>query len=123
MREITFHKVEGKGGGSDNTKLLIIDEPGQGGACHEYRVDADDQGSEMLAVHFQNGPIQEVGVNGVQQEHLLAIVIDRLRAFQAGPFACRTNAIALTKCEEALMWLQSRTRDRMARQVEGFNKA
>lgn len=40
------------------------------------------------------------------QEILLAIVIDRLRSFQSGPFSSRENALALTKCEEALHWLQ-----------------
>jgi hypothetical protein len=33
---------------------------------------------------FQNGPIAEVGVNGVTHEVLLAIVADRLRSFQKG---------------------------------------
>ena len=54
---------------------------------------------------------------------LLAIVIDRLRAFQAGPFACRENALALTKIEEAQHWLLHRTRARMTRGVEGKNAA
>jgi hypothetical protein len=73
-------------------------------------------------IAFQNGPIKEAGVNGITQEALLAIVIDRLRSFQAGPFACRENAIALTKCEEALMWLQRRTVARIKRGVEGTNQ-
>lgn len=36
-----------------------------------------------------------------------------------GKYACRENALALTALEEALMWLQKRTRDRLARGVEG----
>lgn len=39
-----------------------------------------------------------------------------------GPFACHENAQALTKCEEALLWLQKRTHDRMRRGVEGTNQ-
>jgi hypothetical protein len=74
-------------------------------------------------VLFQNGPINEVGVNGVTQEVLLSIVADRLRSFQSGPFSCRENAIALTKIEEALHWLQQRTLARMRRGVEGTNVA
>jgi hypothetical protein len=122
MREVLDHRVEGKGGGADDTRIVVLDEPGQGGACHKYAV-VDGSGSALLSVEFQNGPIQEVGINGAQQEHLLAIVIDRLRSFQAGPFSSRYNAIALTKTEEALMWLQRRTVDRIRRGVEGFNKA
>lgn len=121
-REVLDHRVEGKGGGADDTRVFVMDEPGQGGASHEYVVTGSD-GNAMLRVNFQNGPIQEHGVNGSQQEHLLAIVIDRLRSFQAGPFANRYNALALTKCEEALMWLQRRTVDRIRRGVEGYNKA
>ena len=38
---------------------------------------------------------------------------------KAGKFACRENAIALTKLEEAQLWLFSRTLARMQRGVEG----
>lgn len=70
-------------------------------------------------INFQNGPIAESGVNGISNEALLAIVEDRLIGFQSGEYACRENAIALTKLQEAMMWLQKRTRDRVARGVEG----
>lgn len=77
----------------------------------------------VQTLSFQKGPVPEHGLNGVTQEALLAIVIDRLRCFQAGSFPCRENAIALTKCEEALMWLNQRTHDREMRNVEGKNQA
>ncbi|NOV28030.1 hypothetical protein E5S69_31585 [Cupriavidus necator] len=77
---------------------------------------------DTVTVLFQNGPIPEVGVNGITQEVLLAIVADRLRSFQAGPFACRENALALTKIEEAQHWLQQRTIARMRRGVEGTHQ-
>jgi hypothetical protein len=116
--------------------ITVMDQPGQGGACHRYDVTGFDTkdnpgrfdgqgygaGFSRLIVLFQNGPIKEAGVNGVTQEALLAIVIDRLRSFQDGPFRCRENAIALTHCEDALLWLQKRTRDRLARGVEGTNQ-
>ncbi len=113
--------------GSPNVAIEVLDEPGQGGACHEYSVVPNYQkiGDDVVTpinpftVRFQNGPIQEFGVNGCQQEDLLAIVIDRLQSFQSGNFACRENALALTKCQEALMWLQKRTADRQSRGVEG----
>ena len=77
---------------------------------------------ELCNIKFQNGPILEFGVNGISNESLLAIVEDRLAGFQSGEFACRENAIALIKLQEAMMWLQKRTRDRMARGVEGTNQ-
>ena len=123
MRKITDHKLSGL---NEDLHITVIDEPGQGGACHVYSIaygfnpGTDAGGSmEKCRIEFQNGPIQECGVNGISQESLIAVVIDRLRSFQAGPYACRENALALTKLEEALMWLQKRTRDRIARGVEG----
>jgi hypothetical protein len=75
-----------------------------------------------LEVSFQNGPLNEAGINGTTNEHLLAILIDRMRAFQSGPFTCRENALALTKLEEAVMWLNQRTANREAHGVEGTHE-
>lgn len=71
---------------------------------------------------FQNGPIKEEGVNGATQEVLMAIIEHRLESFQAGPFSCRENALALTKLQESKMWLFDRTLKRMQRGVEGTHK-
>ena len=48
-----------------------------------------------------------------------AIDIDRLRAYQAGEFACAQNAAALWHLETALEMLNQRTADRISRGVEG----
>jgi len=120
MRRLTSHVVNGL---NEAIEITVLDEPGQGGACHEYRLNipTDTSGLEPLVIKFQNGPLKEEGTNGFSGEALLAVVEDRLLCFQAGPYACRENAVALTKLQEALMWLQKRTRDRMARGVEGTN--
>lgn len=131
MREVKDHVVEGD---SINHQIgiRVTDEPGAGGANHRYELDNIDFAKNSSSAHrneglnvilFQNGTVKEAGVNGVTQEALLAITIDRLRSFQAGPFSCRENAIALTHCEDALMWLQRRTRARLARGVEGTHTA
>lgn len=108
---------------TEYTQVSVWDEPGAGNACHEYQVKGKqyvDLNPDMCQnINFQNGPIQENGVNGVQNEDLLAIVIHRLQGFQSGNYYSRYNAIALTKIEEALMWLEKRTADRKARGVEG----
>ena len=116
MRTLTDHKLNGL---NDALKIVAMDEPGQGGANHEYVISA--YGLKDTIISFQNGPVLEAGVNGISGEALLAIQIDRLRSFQAGQYACRENALALTALEESLMWLQKRTRDRLARGVEGTN--
>jgi hypothetical protein len=114
MRELNDHIINPA---NDALKILVLDEPGAGGANHQYLV-AVPTGADY-AIDFQNGPINEVGVNGLTHEVLLAIVMDRLRSFQRGPYACRENALALTKIEESMHWLQHRTLARMRRGVEG----
>jgi hypothetical protein len=86
---------------------------------HQYEVKTTEAGDELLHIKFQKGPIKECGVNGVMNEDLIAIVIDRLQGFQASPFSCRENALAITKLEEALHWLRHRTIAREKRGVEG----
>jgi hypothetical protein len=128
MRQLTDHIVAGD---SANHQLAVeaLDAPGQGNACHLYGIFGFESGSNVsnptgvskanLEVLFQNGPIKTVGVNGITHEALLAILIDRLRGFQEGPYKSRENAIALTHLEEGLMWLQKRTSERIKRGVEG----
>lgn len=118
MREITKHIVSGDQ--AVQLKIEVLDEPGAGGANHEYGIsNAGVLGAPLGYVKFQNGAIKENGVNGITQEALLAIVIDRLESFQAGPFACNDNDAALAACKRALWYLQHRTVARIQRGVEG----
>lgn len=128
MRTIEDHKINPA---NDKIDIIVTDEPGAGGANYSYELTGFDPEknpsnhqptSDKLLILFQNGPIPENGVNGVTQEVLLAIVADRLRSFQMGPYACKANACALTHIEEALHWLQQRTIERMRRGVEGTSK-
>ena len=73
-------------------------------------------------IHFQEGPIKEAGVNGVMNEDLIAMVICRLEHFNQSEFRCRENSMAITKLEEALLWLRKRTMGRENRGVEGSHK-
>lgn len=128
MRELTDHKTNEA---NDHLKIVASDEPGAGGANHRYEItgftgpnSSDPNGTHSTdLILFQNGTIPEVGVNGVTQEALLAIVIDRLRSFQAGPFANTYNGAALDLTERALECLKARTLDRMKRGVEGKHAA
>ena len=56
--------------------------------------------------------------NGTTNEEVLAVLIDRMNYLQS-KFPCRENAIAITNLEQALMWLNKRTQDRVNRGVEG----
>jgi len=75
-----------------------------------------------IDIKFQLGPVKEVGVNGTQIERVLEVLKERLEGFQNGDFRCRTNALAITKIEEAIMWLEERTKVRIAQGVEGTNQ-
>jgi len=116
MRTIDDHKVNAA---NDTLTVTAVDEPGAGGAHHHYAIDCATNDDAAADIKFQNGPIAEVGVNGLTHEVLLAIIADRLRSFQKGPYACKANACALTHIEEAQHWLQQRTIERMRRGVEG----
>lgn len=119
MRTVRDHIVEGDSA-NHQLQITVTDEPGAGGACHDYEIDCSSSSvMNSCGIHFQNGPIKEFGVNGVTQEALLAIVVDRLQCFQAGPYACSPNDLALIYCRAALRELQTRTRERIARGVEG----
>jgi len=130
MREITHHRANPA---NDKIQILVNDEPGAGGANHRYELTGFDTeknpsaldpqgyhcGFRKQVLLFQNGPINEAGVNGITQEVLIAICIDRLACFQKGPFACEDNADALSLLLAAQNALHRRTRARLAKGIEG----
>lgn len=117
-REITSHKDAGL---NEKITVLAIDEPGPGGAHHQYVIKAGSVPTAFIA--FQNGGVKDVGLNGISVEALLAIAEDRLACFQAGKYACPENQEALDHVNGALKALQGRTADRAKRGVEGHLKA
>ena len=115
---------------NEHIRIEVLDPPGPGNGNHHYFLsgfhtkgnpsrDSSCDDATGLHVLFQNGPIKEAGINGVTNEALVAVVIDRLQGFQNGRYACRENALALTKLEEAMHWMRHRTLLREARGVEG----
>lgn len=135
-RTLTVHAVNPA---NEAIHVAALDGPGPGGAAHVYEIaplvdapvppeDAADGVSRRRVPHpsavllfFQNGPVNEngVGVNGITHEALLAVLLDRLDGFQAGPYACEENARAREHIHQALDWLKQRTLAREARGVEG----
>ena len=128
MRELTGHKVNPA---NDVLAVEVWDEPGAGGAHHAYLIHGYNGTSNpsfpkvpvrvgsSTEILFQNGPIAEAGVNGITHEALLAILIDRLESFQKGPYANPYNQRALEHLVGAQESLKDRTRERVARGVEG----
>lgn len=138
VRDLYDHKLNGL---NEAISITALDQPGPGGANHRYAFCLYGAGhgvpsTKSVIIEFQNGPLLEAQLNGFSNEAFLAMIIDRMRGFQygrkpddsfdeniRGKFACRDNAIALTLLEDALMRLQKRTRDRLARGVEGRHVA
>lgn len=124
MRKINSHHVKDQNG---ELEIVVIDDKADGGENSRYQViDVSKQNTEpdstdivIAEIQFQNGPIPTVGVNGVTNEVLISIVIDRLESFQEGKLANRYNSAALHSLHTALASLKQRTIDRMERGVEG----
>lgn len=127
MREIKTHQVN-----ECNSAITIRAEntPGPGGAPSRYFLswplkdavpdpESAQPATKEILIDFQNGPIKEVGTNGLTHEVLLAVLIDRLDHFQRGPYACEENRLALLHLETAQAMLHARTKTRLARGVEG----
>lgn len=118
-RQITSHHVN-----ACNRSIAIeageVD-PTCGNASHAYTLTLR-RGARRTLLQFQHGPIGRVGVNGITNEALLAVLIDRLEGFQSGQYACEENADALVHLRAAVARLHDRTKERTARSVEGTHE-
>lgn len=131
-RELTSHKISGL---NESIQIQVLDEPGIGGACHRYRIcvpmldpvehhvaENSRRARTYCDINFQQGSIAEAGINGISNEALLAVVEDRLAGFQSGPYACKENDLALHHVQVAMTILRNRTKERLARGVEGTSQ-
>lgn len=108
---------------SDDNLAVVCLEPG-----HEYRVlkgipaerSIEEMAQIVCSLSFQNGPIKEVGVNGVQNEPIIAALIDRLELLDT-TFPSDFNKNAIMHLKEAYKSLKARTANRVERGVEGTN--
>jgi len=126
-RQITDHKNNKFN--RECVSVVTADERASDNAHHKYeiRVTAADKNGcvppetfvEVCQLNFQNGGLKEVGANGITDQALIAIVLDRIRSFNDGQFRCRENSMVITKLEEAMLWMEKRSNDRARRGVEG----
>jgi hypothetical protein len=117
-KELTLHRLDA----AEPLRVIAADEPGFGGAHHAYVVDWPTEpppGRAGITIKFQNGPVPDKGHNGLTIEALIAICIDRLECFQAGPYPNQFNAAAEKHLRHALSELHQRTWERKKRGVEG----
>lgn len=131
MRKLT---TGNEGSVQPHITVWACDEPGVGGASHEYDIvltipDPDNSGvmdsfkDVVTKIKFQKGAIHEAGINGLTNEALLAVVQDRLNGFANGQFSNADTVEALQHVKLAVECLERRTRERAARGAEGKHVA
>ena len=74
-----------------------------------------------ITFKIQDGPIKENGKNGCQVDDIIEVALEFIKTANSS-YPCRENAVAITKLEEALMWLEKRKKNRVKRGVEGYNQ-
>lgn len=70
------------------------------------------------SIKWQNGSMS-LGRNGAITEEILDALITHLSFFQHGKYACRENALAITKLEEAKHWVLHRKQLREEQNLKG----
>ena len=79
-----------------------------------------------LEIKWQDGPLgrgeDRQEPNGAFVETVITAALQRVQYYQEGKFRCRENSLAITKLEEALHWLNSRTTRREIQNVEGTHQ-
>lgn len=118
MREITSHIHPEYDSG---LRIEVNDEPGPGGASHDYTIYSEPPDTETNIV-FQKGPVAEVGHNGILEGPLVAIMIDRYAAFQAGPFPSDEGDRILNHLRQVENLIHKRVTGRLARGVMSTNQ-
>jgi hypothetical protein len=76
-----------------------------------------------IEINWQDGPLgrdeNRKAPNGAFVEGVIQAAIDRLEFYNSGEFRCRENSLAITDLQSAQNWLNRRTAEREAREVEG----
>lgn len=105
-----------------NVAALDEPDPNAGGASHLYAIQYGGP-EDICRIQFQHGPRGVAGSTpGVFEDALLAILEDRVAAFQAGPFACAENDRTLAGIRAARQGQADRVAARMAKNVLGVNE-
>lgn len=130
MREVKGHAMPGQNILDNKIKVEVYDEPVKG-VHHKYQTYYKANGQwekgQLIQFHKMPEPTQgipghstpEVAPNGVTCISLLSMVKDFLQCCNSGELPCRENSLAITKIEEAMLWLKARQADRIERGVQG----
>jgi hypothetical protein len=123
-QDITLIEFQNRGAVTMNArnKLSIINETDENG---------NPAGGEVqgpgLAIVWQNGPLGRPArkATGAFVEDIIEAARQRIEFYQkaaGGKYACRENALAITRLEEAIMWLNKRRQEREERGPQGLHR-
>ncbi len=77
--------------------------------------------NNVISFTIQDGPIKEVGVNGIQVTDMLSYLRQVYQSLNSD-FPCLENEITIKNIECGIETQLLRTKNRQARGVEGYNK-
>jgi len=94
---------------------MVLDE----GHSYELKpfVEQGCESEQPQILNFMKRVAGKVVFGGTTNEEVFKMLINRMQYLQT-KLPCRENAIVITKLEESLMWLESRTQKRIEQGVE-----
>lgn len=91
------------------------------GHSYELKNYKGDEVAEQFLQFMQKDAAGNLTQDGTTNEEVLEVMIDRMQVLNL-MLPSRETSIAITKLQEAQMWLFRRTSDRIQRGVEGTHK-
>ena len=97
-------------------QAMEVDE--RGGMFYRFLKDGS---TPLCTLHFQSGHPDAVGINGLTNEDVISMLLHRLGSLQK-KVPCAENERAIYSLKNAMDYLESRTKDRRLREIEGTDK-
>lgn len=114
---VTHNLTDEEGNPTGGFVQLVVKKDGEDHMAFNINWQDGPRGSKDL--NKDGSPVALMPPNGAFIEDVIWSAIQRLEFFQASKFECEENAQAISSLEEALKVLESRTKERSARKVEG----
>jgi len=108
IKNMTMTKITNPEYDESLTYLVAVEKDDGNPTHHDFQVKRSSDNIVLGKVHFQQGAMDEKGPNGILNEDLLMMIIDRVESFQSSKLKCRENENALQHLYEALFWLNLR---------------